>query len=322
MHYLTKASISREHPRVDTVAAVRRFNRFYTQRIDMLGKDYLGSAFSLTEARVVYELGCSDALTATALGKQLGIDLGYLSRLLQGLRRRGLVQAKRSAHDARHALLSLTDKGRKGFSALNARSRERTASMLAPLQPRQKEALVRALQAAESLLAGEQGSAKSRPAISLRGHRPGDMGWVTQRHGALYFEEYGWDERFEALVAGVVRDFIQDFDPRRERCWIAEMDGEPVGSVFLVKNNKYEAKLRLLLIEPKARGRGLGKRLVRECIDFARAKGYRKLVLWTQSNLAAARHIYKAAGFKRVKTEVHRTFGPRVTGEYWELALR
>ena len=195
--------------------------------------------------------------------------------------------------------------------------------MLAGLEAAPKNALVGALGTVESLLAPEKDEKKPSPArISLRAHRPGDIGWVTHRHGVLYHQEFGWDERFEALVAGVARDFVANFDRRRERCWIAEMDGEPVGSVFLVSNNKYEAKLRLLLIEPRARGLGLGKRLVSECIEFARAKGYRKLVLWTQSNLAAARHIYEAAGFRRVRTEVHRDFGPRLTGEYWELRLR
>lgn len=308
---------------MDAVEAVRRFNRFYTKRIDVLGKDYLGGPFSLAEARLLYELGRGEARTATALGRELGLDLGYLSRLGQGLRRRGLLQARRSPQDARHALLSLTDKGRKAFATLDARSRERTAAMLAPLGAGARKALVGALGRAESLLAREEdGEGKPPARISLRAHRPGDIGWVTHRHGVLYHEEFGWDERFEALVAGVARDFVANLDPRRERCWIAEMEGEPVGSVFLVSGGKREAKLRLLLVEPRARGLGLGKRLVSECIGFARAKGYRKLVLWTQSNLAAARHIYAAAGFRRIRTESHRDFGVRLTGETWELGLR
>lgn len=307
---------------METVEAVRRFNRFYTQRIDLLEKDYLGSPFNLTEARVMYELGRGDEMTATALGKQLAIDLGYLSRLLRGLKRRGLLQAKRSAHDARHALLSLTDKGRKAFATLDARSRQRMASMVAPLAQREKTRLLAALKAVEELLSPRAGAGRSASRIALRRHRPGDMGWVTQRHGVLYFEEYGWDERFEALVAGIAAKFVEDFDASRERCWIAELDGEPVGSVFLVKDDATTAKLRLLLVEPRARGLGLGRRLVRECIAFARAKGYGKLVLWTQANLAAARHIYESEGFKRAKTEVHRSFGPRIVGEYWERPLR
>jgi DNA-binding MarR family transcriptional regulator/GNAT superfamily N-acetyltransferase len=302
------------------IDAVRRFNRFYTGRIGVLPEGYLGMPYSLAEARLVYEIAQGDSVTATELGKRLAIDLGYLSRLLQGLKRRGLVQARRAPHDARHALLSLTDKGRKSYAALDARSREKTAGMLAPLGEKQKADLVAALGSVESLL-DDSPSRRQKPAITLRTHRPGDLGWVTHRHGVLYYQEYGWDQRFEALVADVVAKFVHNHDPARERCWIAEIDGEPVGSVFAVKLNRHTAKLRLLLIEPGARGLGLGKRLVQQCIDFAREAGYRKLVLWTQSNLAAARHIYKQSGFRRVKQEVHRRFGPRVVGEYWELRL-
>ena len=303
------------------IDAVRRFNRFYTRHADLLRHDYLGSPFNLAEARLVYELGQRESAIATTLGRELGFDLGYLSRLLQGLKRRGLVQSRRAPHDARQALLSLTDKGRKAGAALNGRSREKTAAMLSPLRTRDRQKLVGALQAVESLLSLQENSKNKTARISLRPHRPGDMGWVTHRHGVLYSQEYGWDERFEALVAGIVAKFIDDYDPASERCWIAEMDGEPVGSVFLVRNTRTEAKLRLLLIEPKARGLGLGKRLVRRCIDFARSKGYRKLVLWTQSNLAAARGIYKEAGFRLAKREPHRSFGARLVGEYWELEL-
>ncbi len=304
------------------VDAVRRFNRFYTRHADLLRHDYLGSPFNLAEARLVYELHQRESAIATTLGRELGFDLGYLSRLLQGLKRRGLVQSRRAPHDARQALLSLTEKGRKAGAALNGRSREKMAAMLSPLRANDRRKLVGALQTAESLLSLRKKAGSEQAArISLRAHRPGDMGWVTSRHGALYHEEYGWDERLEALVAGIVAKFIEDYDPARERCWIAEMDGEPVGSVFLVKSTRTEAKLRLLLIEPGARGLGLGKRLVRECVEFARAKGYRRLVLWTQSNLAAARGIYKAAGFRLAKQEPHRSFGARLVGEYWELKL-
>jgi DNA-binding MarR family transcriptional regulator/GNAT superfamily N-acetyltransferase len=303
---------------MNRIDAVRRFNRLYTRRIGVLQPQFLGGPYSLPEARVLYELGQRGECTATELGADLGLDLGYLSRLLQGLKRQGLVHGERAAHDARQTRLSLTGKGRKAYSQLDARSREEVGGMLAKLPAPEQARLVDSLRAVEQLLEKKP----PRPEkITLRSHRPGDMGWVVHRHGALYYDEYGWDERFEALVAQIAADFVKNFDEKRERCWIAELDGEPVGSVFVVKENKSTAKLRLLLVEPKARGRGLGKRLVEECIAFARDKGYRKLVLWTQSNLAAARHIYKQTGFKRVKREPHRTFGVPVIGEYWELVF-
>jgi DNA-binding MarR family transcriptional regulator/GNAT superfamily N-acetyltransferase len=303
---------------MNRIDAVRRFNRLYTRRIGVLQPQFLGGPYSLPEARVLYELGQRGECTATELGADLGLDLGYLSRLLQGLKRQGLVHGERAAHDARQTRLSLTGKGRKAYSQLDARSREEVGGMLAKLPAPEQVRLVDSLRTAEQLLDKEP-SVEER--IALRSHRPGDIGWVVHRHGALYHDEYGWDERFEALVAEVAAGFVKNFDPQRERCWIAELDGEPVGSVFVVKESKTVAKLRLLLVEPQARGRGLGKRLVEECIAFARDKGYRKLVLWTQSNLAAARHIYKQTGFKRVKREPHRTFGVALIGEYWELAL-
>lgn len=300
------------------VEAVRRFNRFYTGRIGILPEDYLGSSHSLAEARMIYELGSRKSATATDLGREMDLDLGYLSRLVQALRRRGLVHGKRSAEDARRTVLTLTPKGQRTFQALDARSRKEVGDLLSGLSRSERDCLVSALSTVERLLGG-----KHLPGgeIRLRGHRPGDMGWVVQAHGRLYHEEYGWDERFEALVAGIVAEFVQRFDPSRERCWIAELDGRPVGSVFLKKETAKTAKLRLLLIEPAARGRGLGRRLVAECIGFARAKGYRKLVLWTQSNLAAARHIYAQAGFRLAKTQRHRDFGYDLTGEFWELDL-
>ena len=295
---------------------VRRFNRFYTRRIGALQPGYLGSAFPLPQARVLYELGQRGESTASALGAELQLDPGYLSRLLQGLRRQGLVQGEAAREDARRVRLSLTAKGRKAYRRLDARSRDEVASMLGKLAGPQQARLVGALQTVESVL--EKGRESE---ITLRCHRPGDMGWVVHAHGRIYHEEYGWDERFEALVAGIAAAFIKNLDARRERCWIAEMDGEPVGSVFVVKESKSAAKLRLLIVEPKARGRGLGKRLVRECIAFARDKGYRKLVLWTQSNLDAARAIYRGCGFRRVRTQKHASFGVKLTGEYWALEL-
>jgi len=301
---------------------VRRFNRFYTRRIGALRAGLLGSPHPLPEARLLYELGQRGKCTATDLGRELDLDLGYLSRLLQSLKRRGLVQATPSPGDARRSLLLLSAKGRKSFSTLDARSRDEVSDMLAKLSPSEQARLVEAMTTVEKLLThGSSASSASVFSIELRAHRPGDMGWVVHRHGALYAQEYGWDERFEGLVAAIVAKFVARFDPARECCWIAEMDGEPVGSVFVVKHNQHTAKLRLLLIEPAARGRGLGKRLVQECIAFSRAQGYRKLVLWTQSNLAAARGIYRSCGFERKKTEKHATFGVKLTGEFWELAL-
>jgi DNA-binding MarR family transcriptional regulator/GNAT superfamily N-acetyltransferase len=282
----------------------------------------VGSPYPLPEARVLYTLGRDGQSTATAIGRELSLDLGYLSRLLQGLRRRGLIQARRSAHDARQQQLALTDKGRKAYTMLDSRSRDEMAQMLAPLKRDERGRLVSAMRTVESLLGGE-----TKPGeIVLRGHRPGDMGWVVERHAVLYHEQDGWGAPFEALIAGIVRDFLESFDPGRERCWIAERrigdDAERLGCVFVVKETSRIAKLRLLIVEPGARGTGLGRRLVEECIAFARARGYRKLVLWTHAHLAAARAIYRKTGFRKLpKTDVHSTFGPRAVSEYWELRL-
>jgi len=303
---------------MNRVDAVRRFNRFYTRRIGALQQGYMGSPFPLPQARVLYELGQRGSSTASELGADLDLDLGYLSRLLQGLRRQGVVQGEAAKEDARRVRLSLTARGRKAYQQLDTRSRDLVAGMLGKLAAPEQARLVGALQTVEGVL---EKDLKLEKTITLRSHRPGDMGWVVHAHGRLYFEERGWDERFEALVAGIAKDFIERFDASRERCWIAEMDGEPVGSVFVVKESKTVAKLRLLLVEPKARGRGLGRRLVEECIAFARAKGYRKLVLWTQSNLAAARAIYRKTGFRKVREEKHASFGIKLTGEYWALEL-
>ena len=301
------------------VEAIREFNRFYTRRIGVVKPGMVGSPYTLPEARVLYALGRDGAATATAIGRELSLDLGYLSRLLQSLRRRGLVQAKRASHDARQQRLALTDKGRKAFMLLDTRSRDEMAAMIAPLAAGERERLVSAMRTVQSLLHRE----KRKEEIVLREHRPGDMGWVVERHAANYHAEYGWGPRFEALVAGIVQEFLEKLDPRRERCWIAERDGERVGSVFVVRDaKKGEARLRLLLVEPSARGTGLGRRLVEECIAFARQKGYRKLVLWTHANLDAARAIYRKTGFTRLeKTEAHSTFGPRAVSEFWELEL-
>jgi DNA-binding MarR family transcriptional regulator/N-acetylglutamate synthase-like GNAT family acetyltransferase len=298
------------------IDAVRRFNRFYTRRIGALRRGLVGSPFPLPEARVLYELAQRGSATATEIRRDLALDAGYLSRLLRGLRQRGLVRAVASAADARASQLSLTAKGAKQFGQLDQRTREQVSEMLGNLPETGRERVVAAMRAVESLLE----SRKAGEAI-LREPRPGDMGRVVQLHGEFYAREFGYDTTFEALVADIAAQFVRNYDPAKERCWIAELDGEVVGSVFLVKKSKTVAKLRLLIIDPKARGTGLGKRLTRACIDFARRAGYRKMVLWTQSHLAAARSIYEAEGFKRKSSEKHFSFGKRLVAEVWELRL-
>ncbi len=300
------------------IAIVRRFNRFYTKQIGLLGEGYLETPFSLTEARVLYELAHRERPSATELARELALDTGYLSRILRGFERRRLLTRTRSKSDGRESHLALTARGRGAFAPLDLRSREDIGAMLRRLAPDQQRRLIEAMRTVESVLgAGPEGKA----AFVLRPHQPGDMGWVVHRHGALYAQEYGFDERFEALVAGVVAKFVERYDPRRERCWIAEKDGELVGSVFLVRRSRAVAQLRLLLVEPKARGLGIGERLVAECVRFARQAGYRKVTLWTNSVLRAARRLYRAAGFRRIHRESHRSFGKSLVGETWELRL-
>src|SRR5262245_47264056 len=301
------------------VETVRSFNRFYTRRVGALRAGLLGSPYPLPEARLIYELGRRRRCTPTELGRELELDAGYLSRLVASLKRRGGLASKRSIKAGRSRELSLTGAGPRAFAQLDSRSRDEVASMLGAVPERDHERRVGAMHAFQGSLEGRGRSYCGE--IVLRAHRPGDMGWVVQAHGELYAREYGWDERFEALVAGIVEKFVTQFKPGRSRCWIAELDGERVGSVFVVEQSKSVAKLRLLILEPRARGRGLGKRLVRECIDFARASGYRKLVLWTQSNLAAARAIYRGCGFRLTQREPHAEFGVQLTGEYWEKKL-
>jgi DNA-binding MarR family transcriptional regulator/GNAT superfamily N-acetyltransferase len=301
---------------------VRHFNRFYTHRIGALGAAHLGSEFSLTEVRVLYELAHGERTTASGIAAALEIDRGYLSRMLRAFKRRGLITTRRDAADRRHTHLALTAAGRKAFAPLDRKARDEVVQMLAPLSDSRQRRVVSAMATIRGSL-----EPRLRPArqieepYTLRSHRPGDMGWIVHRHGALYQAEYGYDERFEALVARVVADFIEHLDPARERCWIAERNGETVGSVFVVAKSKHVAKLRLLLVEPSARGLGIGKRLVDEVVQFARGAGYRKVVLWTQSELTAARRIYHAAGFRRVREESHRSFGTPAVAEVWELEL-
>jgi DNA-binding MarR family transcriptional regulator/GNAT superfamily N-acetyltransferase len=302
---------------------VRHFNRFYTRRIGALGGAHLDSEFSLTEVRVLYELAHGDRTTAAGIASALEIDRGYLSRMLRAFKRRGLITTRRDADDRRHTHLALTAIGRKAFAPLDRRARDEVVQMLAPLSDSRQRRVVSAMATIRGSLerSARPGPRQVEEPYTLRPHRPGDMGWIVHRHGALYQAEYGYDERFEALVARVVADFIEHLDPARERCWIAERNGETVGSVFVVGKSKHVAKLRLLLVEPSARGLGIGKRLVDEVVQFARGAGYRKVVLWTQSELTAARRIYHAAGFRCVREESHRSFGTPAVAEVWELEL-
>lgn len=300
------------------VESVRRFNRFYTQQIGVLREGLLRSSYSLTEVRVLYEIAHRDEPTAAELSKDLGLDAGYLSRILRDLGKKGLVEKRPSKSDGRLCLLRLTKKGRKEFAALDARQDDEVGAMLNNLHPHEHGRLIGAMQTIHGLLDSQP--ERKAPYI-LRLHHPGDMGWIVHRHGVLYSQEYGWDEHFEALVAKIVADFIKNYDPKRERCWIAEREGEIVGSVFLVKKTKTVGQLRLLLVEPKARGLGIGKRLVDECIRFARQVGYRKIMLWTNDVLDAARHLYEQAGFRLVKEEAHHSFGHDLVGQNWELTL-
>jgi len=300
------------------IEAIRRFNRFYTRRIGVLQEGLLDSPWSLAEVRVLYELAHRPAVTARDLARDLGLDAGYLSRILQSFVRKGYVRRGTSASDGRQRPLSLTAEGKRAFAPLDRRSAREVAAMLAPLSQSAADRLTGAMRAIEDILDPGTGTPG---AFVLRAHRPGDMGWVVQAHGELYFREYGWDERFEALVARIAGEFIDDFEPARERCWIAERDGERVGSVLLVRKSVTVAKLRLLIVDPRVRGAGLGAKLVDECIRFARACGYRRMTLWTQQNLTSARRIYEAAGFEVTAREKHAMFGVPLVGETWEMKL-
>lgn len=300
------------------VAAVRRFNRLYTRRMALLDEGHLHSPFSLTEVRVLYELANRPDPTAAEIGRELALDAGYLSRMLRGFEGQGLVERLPSPADARQQLLRLTERGRAAFADLNARAHADVAALLQTLDDADRARLVDALGTVESLLGARS---EPGPPYVLRPPRSGDYGWIVERHGALYAREYAWDARFEALVAEVVAGFIRTFDPAWERCWIAERGGQNVGCVFVMRKSETVAQLRLLLVDPSARGLGLGKRLVRECTEFAREKGYRSIVLWTNSVLDAARHIYQAEGYRLTSEETHNHFGVDMVGQYWELDL-
>jgi DNA-binding MarR family transcriptional regulator/predicted GNAT family acetyltransferase len=296
------------------VVAVRRFNRFYTQRIGVLQDNW--HPFSLTEARVLYELTQREEASASDLVAQLGIDAGYLSRILRRLKHQGLIRKEPSPSDRRRILLSLTAKGRKAFAPLEMRSNEQVGSMLAVLAPDLQQEMLSAMRSIEDALNGRRGQN-----YILRPPRPGDFGWVIARHATFYLDNYGWREPFEAMCAQIVADFGNNNDPQREHCWIAERSGRSVGSIFLVKETDDVARIRLLLVDPSAQGLGIGRALVEACIAFARQAGYRRITLWTHSVLAAARQIYQGNGFTLTESKPHNSWGVDVVGETWDLAL-
>jgi DNA-binding MarR family transcriptional regulator/GNAT superfamily N-acetyltransferase len=300
------------------IGAVRHFSRFYTREIGLLQAGFLNSPFSLTQARVLYELWRHKERTASELASALGLDHGYLSRILRGFAEDGLIGRERSQEDGRQVVLSLTAKGRKAFAPIDARSQRDAGALLGKLCAQDQMRVVNAMGTIEGLVGRKDPETQS---YLLRPHRPGDMGWVVERHGVLYGTEYGWDSGIEALTAEIVAAFLKNFDPARERCWIAEIDGQPVGSVFLVKEKDNVARLRLLIVDPQARGLGIGHRLVDECIRFAREAGYKKITLWTHAVLKAARAIYQQAGFKLTEEWVHDDFGKPEPAETWELKL-
>jgi DNA-binding MarR family transcriptional regulator/ribosomal protein S18 acetylase RimI-like enzyme len=306
-----------QQPSASAIEAVRRFSRFYTRRIGVLEESLLGSGLTLSEGRVVFELGRRGEWTANGMVAELGLDAGYVSRLLGALEKRNLIARRPSQSDGRQAIVSLTARGRERYELLDARSKEDIAALLAPLAPADRQRLISAMASIETLM----GDAPApRVPYVIRPHRPGDIGWVISRHGTLYAEEYGWDETFEGFVAEIAGRFITSFDAKRERCWIAEREGDIVGSVFLVKGpDEHTAKLRMLYVEPSARGLGIGARLVAECGQFARLAGYKCIVLWTNSVIISARRIYEAAGYRLVKSEPHRSFGQDLVGETWQL---
>jgi DNA-binding MarR family transcriptional regulator/GNAT superfamily N-acetyltransferase len=299
------------------IAAVRRFNRFYTQKIGVLGEDWLRSPFTLTEARVLYEVAHRDQATATELARDLALDAGYLSRILAGFESKKLLKRTPSKSDGRRYHLALTERGRKTFAPIEEHTRREVGAMLEPMPPLQRQRLVRAMDEIETAMAGRDGPAS----YVLRAPQPGDISLVIARQARLYAEEYGWNDEFEVMANEIAMAFVRNFDPARERCWIAERAGEVVGSIFLVRQSDAVAKLRMLYVDAAARGLGLGRRLVEECIAQAQTFGYKKMTLWTNDVLAAARHIYQAQGFELVEQERHRMFGKDLVGQTWELDL-
>jgi DNA-binding MarR family transcriptional regulator/GNAT superfamily N-acetyltransferase len=304
------------------IATVRGFNRFYTRQIGVLRKNFLDSPYSLGEARVLYEIGNGSARTATEIGRALDLDAGYLSRVLRDFEKRALIRRETSERDARQSHLTLSLRGRKAFALLNRLSQRDIGAMLRKLAPARQTQLIAAMNIIEQLLGCEDGLKPSeRRSYIVREPHHGDFGWIVKRNAEIYAEEYGWTAPFEGVCSQIVADFVNKFDPKRERCWIAEMDGENVGSIMLAKDSDDIARIRLLLLDPKARGLGIGARLVDECIRFARRAGYKKTTLWTHSVLTAARHIYQNAGFRLMRTERHNSWGPPVVSEFWDLEL-
>lgn len=340
----------------EQIARVRAFNRDYTRRIGVLANGLLDSPYSLTEVRVMYEIAHRNGITAAELADELDLDRGYLSRMLKGFETKRLLARQASEEDGRRRHLRLTPAGRRVFEPLERRSQEQVRAMLADLDDDSRGAVLKAMEVIRSALGGtaareyadrqrlgarqevaarvddagrkaevravSKDAGRQGAPVTLRAHRPGDMGWVVQRHGEVYFREYGWTEEFEALAAEITVEFVRKLDPSRERCWIAEHEGQRVGCIFLVAKDATTAKLRLLLVEPEARGLGVGRTLVSECVKFAREAGYQKIVLWTQENLSAARHLYTQAGFQVTAREPHRSFGHDLVAETWELELR
>lgn len=301
------------------VKAIRQFNRFYTRRIGALDP-YLGSPMSLTDVRVLYELAHRETAVASEIGRDLGLDAGYMSRILRRFESEGWLTREPHPRDARQSVLHLTEAGHAAFAPLQQKSREEAAALLESLAPSQRQQLVQAMGTMQSLLDPDAAPPKPQAAI-LRDPAPGDIGWVVQQHGEIYAREYGWNSKFEALVAGIASEFLLKFQPEWERCWIAELNGERVGAIFVVRKSATVAQLRMLILTPGARGLGLGGKLVDECIAFARLKGYKKMVLWTNSCLAAARGIYARRGFQLTQSEPHEGYGSPLVGETWELKL-
>ncbi len=303
------------------IAAVRQFNRFYTKQIGTLEEGLLNTSFSLTEARILYEIASREDATATEIASDLCLDMGYLSRILRDFAKGGIIHRHPSPSDRRQSLLSLTPKGRNHFRKLNTRSNEQVNELLSPLSAIAQQQLIAAMSSIQTLLAP---SATPNTPYLLRTHRPGDIGWIIERHGALYAQEYGWDATFEALVARIAADFIDHYSPADEACWIADRNGERLGSVMLVRERGAKiptARLRLLIVEPSARGLGLGRALVQQCHSFARSAGYKRIVLWTNSVLHAARSIYEREGYKLVREKPRTSFGKRLISQDWQLDL-
>jgi DNA-binding MarR family transcriptional regulator/GNAT superfamily N-acetyltransferase len=301
--------------------AVRRFNRFYTRQIGVLRKTYLDSPYSLGEMRVLYEIAHADSVTASDIGRALDLDAGYLSRVLRNFEKRGLIARKSSAKDARQSHLALTARGKKAFTPAEERSQRDVAAMLGKLKPDRQAQLIAAMQTIETLLGEQSADEAANSSYVLREPRHGDFGWIVSRHAELYAQEYGWTEPFEGLCAQIVADFVNNYDAERERCWIAETNGENAGCVMLVKDSDEVARIRLLLVDPKARGLGLGQRLTDECVRFARERGYKKVTLWTHSILTAARHVYEKAGFTLTASEKRHSWSKDVVAEFWDLQL-